>query len=164
MVLLGNDSTHGEKWNRRPALSVKECQSSNQAPHRCPDEAGPRIWCGCCRCNTEPHGSRLSSHNNGETESDLGRVVQRLAPRWFIVQDAHAANVGPVLLNARDTMSLMRGPMTRNEILQARQWRAAIEGVELPRISVTPPAREVEMPESVTRACGFRFADTEFDG
>jgi hypothetical protein len=37
------------------------------------------------------------------------------------------------------------------EILSVQQWRASIEGVELPSISVVPPPPEVAMPESVRR-------------
>jgi len=97
-----------------------------------------------------------ASRNNGKSETDLSHVVQRLAPRWFIVKNAHAANAGPVLLNPRNTLSLMRGPMTRSEILQARQWRATIEGIELPRNSAVPPPMTVEMPESVRQPKAFR--------
>jgi hypothetical protein len=49
--------------------------------------------------------------------------------------------------------------MTRNEILRARQWRAAIEGVELPVDSAPRPNVVVEIPESVRKAKGFGFGD-----
>ena len=44
--------------------------------------------------------------------ADLGHMMQRLAPRWFVVRDAHASS-GPILLQPRQTMSLMRGPMMK---------------------------------------------------
>jgi hypothetical protein len=58
------------------------------------------------------------------TSAQLGAVLRQLAPRWFVVRDTHAER-GPLLLHPRDTYSLLRGPMTRNEI------RAALGG--LPR-------------------------------
>jgi hypothetical protein len=39
--------------------------------------------------------------------------------------------------------------MTRNEMLAARQWRAALEGSELPANSVPRPNVVVENPESI---------------
>jgi len=47
--------------------------------------------------------------------------------------------------------------MTRNEILAARQWRAELEGVELPANSVGRPNVVVEIPESVGRPKTFGF-------
>jgi len=58
-------------------------------------------------------------------------------------------------------MSLMRGPMTRNEILQARQWRAQLEGVELPPNNIAKPTVAVELPQSVQEPKAFGFADAE---
>jgi hypothetical protein len=87
--------------------------------------------------------------------------VQRLAQRWFIIKNAHEASVGPILLHPRQTMSLMRGPMTRNEILQARQWRASLEGVDLPPNSIARPTVIVEIPESIRKPKAFGFADSD---
>jgi hypothetical protein len=42
---------------------------------------------------------------------DLAHTLQHLAPRWFIVRNAHAS-CAPILLRPRCTMTLMRGPMT----------------------------------------------------
>jgi len=53
---------------------------------------------------------------------DMARTLQRLAPRWFVVRNAHASDVGPILLRPRFAMSLMRGPLTRNELREARRW------------------------------------------
>ena len=58
----------------------------------------------------------------------------------------------------------MRGPMTRNEILKARQWRAAIEGAELPPNSAPQPNVVVEMPESVRKTKVFGFGDGDSEG
>ena len=55
----------------------------------------------------------------GQTAEELSQVLKRLAPRWFVVRDAHAKG-GPVLMQPRWAMSLLRGPMTRTEIRRAR--------------------------------------------
>ena len=100
-----------------------------------------------------------ASQKGDLSEADLGRNVQRLATRWFIINNAHEASIGPILLHPRQTMSFMRGPMTRNEILRAREWRAQLEGVELPPNSVARPQAMVEMPESVRKPKAFGFTD-----
>ena len=126
------------------------------------------VWC-IGRLQTDADRTRVldgiagASQNKNDTQADLGRVVQRLAPRWFIVKNAHAADAGPVLLNPRNTMSLMRGPMTRTEILKARQWRAELEGVELPPISIARPPVVVEIPESIRKRKIFGFTDADDD-
>lgn len=61
--------------------------------------------------------------NNVDVLAELERIVPRLAPRWFVVKNAHASEAGPLLLNPRDTWSLMRGPLTRNELRQLRKSR-----------------------------------------
>lgn len=43
--------------------------------------------------------------------SDLGRTVQRLSNRWFVVRNTHVAS-GPILLQPRYAYSWLRGPMT----------------------------------------------------
>lgn len=84
------------------------------------------LWC-IGRLQTDAARARVlvgiagSSQKDQDTEAALGRYLQRLAPRWFIMKNAHATNVGALLLNPRHTMTLMRGPMTRHEILQARK-------------------------------------------
>ncbi len=55
----------------------------------------------------------------GETGDALRGTLQRLAPRWFVVRNAHVP-VAPILLQPRHTMSYLRGPMTRMEIQRAR--------------------------------------------
>ena len=145
---------------------VVATQNPMDLDYRALSNAG--VWC-IGRLQTDADRARVldgiagASQNKNGTEAELAHVVQRLAPRWFIVKNAHAANVGPVLLNPRHTMSLMRGPMTRTEILKARQWRASLEGVELPRVSVTPPPPPVAMPESVRKPKIFGFMDAEVE-
>ena len=62
-----------------------------------------------------------SGRDAGGGNGQLGNVLKRLAPRWFLVRDAHAGGA-PILVYPRDTFSFLRGPMTRSEI------RAAIAG------------------------------------
>ena len=52
-------------------------------------------------------------------KSELGTVVKKLAPRWFVVRDARGNK--PTLLNPRWAMSYLRGPMTQAEIRRARE-------------------------------------------
>ncbi len=60
----------------------------------------------------------------GDGEQELARTVQRLAPRWFVVRNAHAS-APPLLLRPRDTLTPLIGPMTRTELLRARTQRTA---------------------------------------
>jgi len=54
----------------------------------------------------------------------LGKLVQRLRERWFVVRNVHAEGA-PVLMQPRWAMSLMRGPMTRTELRAACAARDA---------------------------------------
>ncbi len=82
------------------------------------------VWC-LGRLQTDADRARLLDGLEGAEPSsreDLDQTIKRLAPRWFVVRDAHASSQ-PVLLNPRETISLMRGPMTRGEIRMARMGR-----------------------------------------
>jgi len=50
---------------------------------------------------------------------ELESTFQRLAPRWFVVRNAHVESP-PILMQPRFAMALLRGPMTRKEIRAAR--------------------------------------------
>lgn len=50
---------------------------------------------------------------------DWGSRLQRLAPRWFVVRNAHAS-APPILMQPRFAMSVMKGPMTPGEVRRAR--------------------------------------------
>ena len=52
--------------------------------------------------------------------AELADIVKRLAPRWFLMRDAHSAQ-GLALVQPRWAMSTLRGPMTRLEIRRARE-------------------------------------------
>jgi len=60
----------------------------------------------------------------GDGEQELARTVQRLAPRWFVVRNAHSS-APPLLLRPRDTLTPLIGPMTRTELRRARTQRTA---------------------------------------
>jgi len=68
----------------------------------------------------------------------LGAVVKRLAPRWFVVRDAHAGGE-PVLVQPRWAMSLLRGPMTRTELTHARVARDPNTPIAHARDNQQPP-------------------------
>lgn len=85
------------------------------------------LWC-IGRLQTDADRVRVmdglaGAMKSGDDVKELEHTVQRLAPRWFIVKNAHAAEAGPVLMRPRDTWSLMRGPLTRNELREVRLWR-----------------------------------------
>ena len=143
---------------------VVATQNPMDLDYRALSNAG--VWC-IGRLQTDADRARVldglagASQKGEDSPADLGRSVQRLAPRWFIIKNAHEASVGPILLHPRQTMSLMRGPMTRGEILRAREWRAQLEGVELPPNSIARPAAVVEIPESIRKPKAFGFADSD---
>ena len=146
---------------------VVATQNPMDLDYRALSNAG--VWC-IGRLQTDADRERVidglagARQNRNSTDEDLGHRVQRLAPRWFVVQNAHAPNVGPILVRPRETQSLMLGPMTRNEILQARQWRAQLEGVELPPNSVARPPVMVAVPQSVRKPEIYGFADADDGG
>jgi hypothetical protein len=83
------------------------------------------LWC-VGRLQTEADCERvldgMSSMEDGQSAQELGAVIKRLAPLWFLVRDMHS-QAGPIVLQPRVTLSLMRGPMTRNEIKAALAMR-----------------------------------------
>jgi hypothetical protein len=57
--------------------------------------------------------------SGSQSSTELAALIKKLAPRWFLVRDAHADGP-PMLLQPRWAISFLRGPMTRNEIRLAR--------------------------------------------
>jgi hypothetical protein len=141
---------------------VVATQNPMDLDYRALSNAG--VWC-IGRLQTDADRARVldglagARQNQNDTADDLGNVVKRLAPRWFIVKNAHAASIGPLLLNPRQTMSFMCGPMTRTELLHAREWRAQLEGVEQPPNNTAPPPVVVQVPESIREPLVFGFVD-----
>jgi hypothetical protein len=129
---------------------VVATQNPMDLDYRALSNAG--LWC-IGRLQTDADRARVldglagASQNQNHTQTELGRYVQRLAPRWFIVNNAHAPNVAPILLHPRHCMSLLRGPMTRNEIIRAREWRTRLERGSKDRLDgSTPPATPRSSP------------------
>ena len=82
------------------------------------------LWC-LGRLQTDADRERVieglaNEAGAGMGQDDLGSLLKRLAPRWFLVRNVHASREG-VLLQPRGAMSLLRGPMTRSEIQRARR-------------------------------------------
>jgi hypothetical protein len=81
------------------------------------------LWC-VGRLQTDADRERVveglagSGGHDGMTPRELATTIKRLAPRWFVVRDAHAKH-GALLLQPRWAMSYMRGPMTASEIRRA---------------------------------------------
>jgi hypothetical protein len=107
------------------------------------------VWC-IGRLQTDADCARVldglaSAGTNGHSTAELGKVVKNLAPRWFLMRDVHA-RLGTILLQPRWAMSLLRGPMTRNEIQKALAMRkAAVEPSERGKNNceaVKPPTTE----------------------
>lgn len=75
------------------------------------------LWC-IGRLQTDADRERVmeglsGATTNGAPSTELDDIVKQLAPRWFVVRNAHVAEAGPVLLRPRNTWSVMRGPLTR---------------------------------------------------
>jgi hypothetical protein len=87
------------------------------------------LWC-IGRLQTDSDRARVldglsaSMPNERGSEAELGRTIQRLNNRWFIVRNAHASS-GPILMQPRHTLSWLRGPMTRQELRTAIERRGA---------------------------------------
>ncbi len=84
------------------------------------------LWC-IGRLQTDADRARVVESIAGteggggrDAASELTHVLKRLAPRWFLVRNAHMPEES-LLVQPRWTMSYMRGPMTRWEIQQARR-------------------------------------------
>ena len=82
------------------------------------------IWC-VGRLQTDADRARVldglaaSVDASSDNLAELGRRVQRLSNRWFVMRNAHV-DAEPILLRPRYAMSWLRGPMTRGEIQRAR--------------------------------------------
>jgi Helicase HerA, central domain len=106
---------------------VLATQNPMDLDYRALSNAG--LWC-IGRLQTDADRDRVLdglASSLGATEpsaAELGRTIQRLANRWFVIRNAHAAG-GPVLLQPRYAYSWMRGPMTRRELALAREVQEA---------------------------------------
>ncbi len=83
------------------------------------------FWC-VGRLQTDADRERvvdgLSATSDPDIARKLGQLVKRLRPRHFIVRDVHAG-AELTIVQARCAMSLLRGPMTRSELMRALEAR-----------------------------------------
>ena len=101
---------------------VVATQNPMDLDYRALSNAG--VWC-IGRLQTDADRERVLESLKGPLgtdQADLADLLKRLAPRWFLMRDAHSAE-GLQLLQPRWTMSYLRGPMTRAEIQKARDAR-----------------------------------------
>ncbi|HMA97007.1 MAG TPA: hypothetical protein VKP30_30190, partial [Polyangiaceae bacterium] len=80
------------------------------------------LWC-IGRLQTDADRDRVLDGLSVATTTDsdpkeMEHTIARLAPRWFVVRNVHAADAGPILVKPRNTWSIMRGPLTRGELRQ----------------------------------------------
>src|SRR5690606_4692639 len=84
------------------------------------------LWC-IGRLQTDADRARvvegLADAGVRGASAELNTLLKRLAPRWFLVRNAHAPQAGPLLLHPRHTMSLLRGPLTPSELMAARNLK-----------------------------------------
>ncbi len=77
------------------------------------------VWC-VGRLQTDADRARVVDGLTGggvdrQATRKLVDTLGRLAPRWFVLRDAHDGDE-PGLLQVRSTITLLRGPMTRGEM------------------------------------------------
>jgi len=106
---------------------VVATQNPMDLDYRALSNAG--LWC-IGRLQTDADRARVIDGLEGALGAvegtDLGSTLRRLAPRWFVVRNAHA-KCPPILMKPRYAISLMRGPMTRLEIRAARGVKDGVE-------------------------------------
>jgi len=100
---------------------VVATQNPMDLDYRALSNAG--LWC-LGRLQTDADRARVldglaSARGVDGTAEELAETLRKLAPRWFVVRNAHVKS-GPLLVQPRYAMSLLRGPMTRVEIRAAR--------------------------------------------
>jgi DNA helicase HerA-like ATPase len=100
---------------------VVATQNPMDLDYRALSNAG--LWC-IGRLQTDADRARVldglaAARGLEGADEELGTTLQRLAPRWFVVRNAHATSP-PILMQPRYAMSILRGPMTRMEIRAAR--------------------------------------------
>jgi hypothetical protein len=111
---------------------VVATQNPMDLDYRALSNAG--LWC-VGRLQTDADRARVveglssAGAGGGYSASELAGVLKQLAPRWFLMRDAHA-DAGTLLLQPRWAMSFMRGPMTRSEIRKAREAVSTCEAAE----------------------------------
>ncbi len=118
---------------------VVATQNPMDLDYRALSNAG--LWC-LGRLQTDADRARVldglaAARGTDGMAQELESTLRRLAPRWFVVRNAHASSP-PILMQPRYAISLLRGPMTRLEIRAARGVKDAKPGVGI----VEEPVKE----------------------
>jgi len=128
---------------------VVATQNPMDLDYRALSNAG--LWC-LGRLQTDADRERvldgLAGSMDTATEStmDLDATLKRLAPRWFVVRNAHSTSP-PVLLHPRHAISLLRGPMTRVELQRAiGSLDASVDAVAAAHEAAFNPTEPVALP------------------
>jgi hypothetical protein len=100
---------------------VVATQNPMDLDYRALSNAG--LWC-LGRLQTDADRTRVldglaAARGIDGMAQELESTLRRLAPRWFVVRNAHVTSP-PILMQPRYAISLLRGPMTRLEIRAAR--------------------------------------------
>jgi hypothetical protein len=101
---------------------VVATQNPMDLDYRALSNAG--VWC-IGRLQTDADRERVVDglgRGAGASLDDLAGTISRLGPRWFVLRDAQAGDQLR-LLNPRTAMTLLRGPMTAEELERARGER-----------------------------------------
>jgi hypothetical protein len=107
---------------------VVATQNPMDIDYRALSNAG--LWC-VGRLQTDADRARVveglsgAGAHGGHSAAELTGLLKQLAPRWFLMRDAHD-HAGTRLLQPRWAMSFMRGPMTRTEIKRALALREGV--------------------------------------
>lgn len=88
------------------------------------------------------------SEDPNQDPKELARTLGRLAPRWFVVRNAHKPEAGNILLHPRHTMSILRGPLTRLDLKRAITDRARFLVHERANQGIAPPSVRSQPMES----------------
>ncbi|MFO0713367.1 MAG: helicase HerA-like domain-containing protein [Sandaracinus sp.] len=141
-ALIAFDETYGflpphprEPATKRPLVALMKqarafgvgvvlaTQNPMDLDYRSLSNAG--LWC-VGRLQTDADRERVieglatSEVAGNEVEAKaLNKLVGRIRPRWFVVRDVHTSGQ-PFLLQPRQAISLLRGPLTRAELATAR--------------------------------------------
>ncbi|MEO6601364.1 MAG: helicase HerA-like domain-containing protein [Polyangiaceae bacterium] len=135
---------------------VVATQNPMDLDYRALSNAG--LWC-LGRLQTDADRARVIdglASARGTSDADaaaLETTLQRLAPRWFLVRNAHSTSP-PILLQPRHAMSLLRGPMTRAEIRAARGVTT-----EPPLVLQTPAPAALTDPWGISAEGGSRLVN-----
>ena len=109
------------------------------------------VWC-IGRLQTDTDCARMldglaSTGVNEHTTVEFGKVVKNLAPRWYLTRDVHT-RIGTILIQPHWAMSLLLGPMTRNETKHTLEMRRTL----FPSKSRVPVPKTVVIEKAVTNS------------